>query len=725
MFLNGTRVATATVSNNFSSTNAFYIGRQAASTATTFTGYISNLRTVKGSSVYNPALTSLTVPTAPLTAVTNTALLSLQNNVPATNNGFVDSSALLNPVTRVGTPTQGSFAPFGTLWSNYFGGTGNYLQTGTVTAIPITQSTFTVEAWVYMTATPTAPYGVVVGDMSATVDTNYWSFGINSSNRVAFYWYSGSANNVSGSTTIALNTWYHIAISVNTNAISMYVNGVAQTLSGTTTLSNRTATLNYLSLAQTFYISSAAVFSGYISNLRVVSGTAVYTGGFTPSAVPLTAISGTSLLTCQTNRFQDTSTNALTLTATGTPRVQTFNPFLPTTTYSTAVQGGSAYFNGSSDYLTGPNLTLATTTTPFTVELWVFATTQLSGTGILSYNFPSGNVMPFVLCGATSLTTNTTGSNLCAGFYSGSAWGGVSSSTSLVLNTWNHIALSYNGTVATLYLNGVSIGTATTAWVTGSSTYTTYIGRRWDTGGTLSYFNGYLSNVRYTLGTAVYTAAFTPPTAPLTPIAKTSLLLNTANAGLFDYAIGNDLVTIGSTTVSTSTIKYGTGSLYFNGTSSYLTAPNNLPFVLGTTDFTIECWVYTNSSATQRIISTGNIGGAPYDFVLVNSTTNVYVDFFDGTTDITTGTNYVPQNQWVYLAVTRQGTAVKVFINGAVSGSGTSSVNLTANGTATIGRYSQAASGYFSGYISDLRITKGVARYTAAFTPPTTALPNY
>ena len=713
MFLNGTRVATTTTSNNFSSTNAFYIGRQAASTSTTFTGYISNLRAVKGSSVYNPALTTLTVPTAPLTAITNTSLLSLQNNIPATNNGFVDSSALLNPITRTGTPTQGSFAPFGTLWSNYFSGTSDYLSAPTSAGFTLGTGDFTIELWMYSNDVSTAQKGPFqISGTAGGLSTTY-------TGGIALIQGANGASSLAGCLTVNLNgsylspgtavlsvnTWYHVAIVRSGSTVTLYLNGVS--IASGTNAGNITGT--YLSLGG--YYSTAYLFNGFISNFRVVKGTAVYTANFTPSTVPLTAITNTSLLTAQSNRFVDNSTNALTLTTAGAPKVQTFNPFLPTTVYSTAVQGGSAYFNGSSDYLSIPNSApLNLSSGSWTIESWIYP-----------INFTNYNLIV-----AKRLVSNATTSYqlyllVTSGylsFYNGTTT--YSSTTAPTLNAWSHVAAVYNGTTLTLYLNGINVYSSAVTITEQNSTL--LIG--YDLNAS-DYFTGYISNVRIVKGTAVYTANFTPPTAPLSPVTNTSLLLNTANAGLFDYALGNDLVTIGSTTASTSTIKYGTGSLYFNGTSNYLTAPNNLPFVLGTGDFTIECWVYTNSSATQRIISVGNIGGAPYDFVLVNSSTNVYVDFFDGTTDITTGTNYVTQNQWVYLAVTRQGTAVKVFINGALSGSGTSSVNLTANGTVTIGRYSQAASGYFSGYISDLRITKGVARYTAAFTPPTAALPNY
>ena len=159
-------------------------------------------------------------------------------------------------------------------------------------------------------------------------------------------------------------------------------------------------------------------------------------------------------------------------------------------------------------------------------------------------------------------------------------------------------------------------------------------------------------------------------------------------------------------------------SSQFNGSSQYLTTPQNTVFAFGTGDFTIEMWLYTTSSATQRMISINNTT----ELVLINTGSNVYLDFYDGTADNTTGSNYVPQNQWVHIAVSRAGTSLKLFINGVLSGTTTNSANLVSAGVVYIGRYALSAINYFSGFISNLRIVKGTAVYTAAFTPPTSPL---
>jgi hypothetical protein len=99
-------------------------------------------------------------------------------------------------------------------------------------------------------------------------------------------------------------------------------------------------------------------------------------------------------------------------------------------------------------------------------------------------------------------------------------------------NTWYHYAFVRSGTTITLYINGVSQGTNTSAATLGSGGGAIRIGNA------VGYaLTGNLSNVRYTKS-AVYTSAFTPPTVPLTAIANTRLLLSTVSPSPFNDSSG-------------------------------------------------------------------------------------------------------------------------------------------------------------------------------------------
>jgi hypothetical protein len=136
-------------------------------------------------------------------------------------------------------------------------------------------------------------------------------------------------------------------------------------------------------------------FTGYVSNLRVVKGTALYTSAFTPSTTALTAITNTSLLTCRSNRFIDNSTNNFTLTAGGTPRVQEFQTFNLPASYNAATYGGSSYFNGTNDYIyLGTNSALNLGTGNFTLEFTVYNNSFTNSSSVNQPNrsiFASGN----------------------------------------------------------------------------------------------------------------------------------------------------------------------------------------------------------------------------------------------------------------------------------------------------------------------------------------------
>jgi hypothetical protein len=273
-----------------------------------------------------------------------------------------------------------------------------------------------------------------------------------------------------------------------------------------------------------------------------------------------------------------------------------------------------------------------------------------------------------------------------------------------------------------MYLNGASVGSASNSSFADSSN-SLYIGGR----ATTFPFSGYLCDVRVVKGTAVYTAAFTPPTAPLTAITNTSLLTNFTNGGIIDNAMMNDLETVGNAQISTSVSKFGGGSLAFDGTGDYLTTYGTPQFAFGAGDFTIECWVYFNSLTQYDCIidfrPSGTNGAYPCIFV---DTSNTLVYYVGGANRITSSA--VSTGQWYHLAVSRTGTSTKMFLNGVQTGSTyTDSNSYLVGNPLTIGGLGYNSPGTYAldGYIDDLRITKGYARYTANFTPPAAPFPTY
>jgi hypothetical protein len=279
-----------------------------------------------------------------------------------------------------------------------------------------------------------------------------------------------------------------------------------------------------------------------------------------------------------------------------------------------------------------------------------------------------------------------------------------------------------NGATTTLYVNGVSAGTTVSR--PANSTLDTAIGINTASVGPVWPFLGYISDVRIVKGTAVYTSAFTPPTAPLTNIANTSLLCNFTNAGIFDQTAKTALETLGDAKVSTAQYKYGTGSIAFDGTGDYLKTPNNAILTFGTGDLTLECWIYqtATSTSTYRVIFGDNVYGSTGGYTLYsyNNALNLWKGSGGGGAEVIAPAGTITLNTWTHVAWTRSGSSNRLFINGTQVGSTTTDATNYTSTASFIGA-SQSGTLPFAGYIDDLRITKGYARYTSNFTPPSSA----
>ena len=625
------------------------------------------------------------------------------------NNTFLDSSNNSFVVTRTGTPTQGTFTPFSqTGWSGYFNGTTDWLTVPYSTpAFNYGTSNFTMEAWVYPNAS-----GITSRYISQGIGTNQIWVRRETNNTLTSQIVIGGTTYVAttSSSTININVWTHIAFVRNGNTYTQYINGIAD---GSVTIASITVNQTSLVVIGGLNNTASELVSGYISNLRLVNGTAVYTANFTPSTTPLTAISGTSLLTLQSNYFKDNSSNNFAITATGTPSIQAFSPFAPAAAYSTSAVGGSTYFNGTVDCISVPaNAAFAPGTGNFTVEGWFYATAAVGTYGGVLYSQTINGINYFAIFAGQSGSNTILITMTLAG-------GGtpIYSSTTFALNTWNHFAVARVSGSVTVYLNGIGGTTTTNTTDLTNTTWNPTIGRY--SHDVTNYFPGYISNVRYIKGTALYTANFTPPTAPLTAVTNTSLLLNATNAGIYDATAKNNLFTANTAQVSTANSKFGGSSMFFNGTTDYLTTIDTPNLQLGTGDFTVEAWVYVTTASTSRGIVAKGPTAATTGWECKINAANFFR--FEWTASSLVGSSTIPINTWTHVAVVRFGSAtgnVKLYVNGAVYATSPGAVtdNFTQTDVLKISN-DRAGTSFWPGYIDDLRITKGIARYTANFTP--------
>jgi hypothetical protein len=199
-----------------------------------------------------------------------------------------------------------------------FNGSNQYLNTPSSSAFAFGTNDFTMEIWIYPT----------------NLSGRLWFFSSNSDNvdlngnGGIFYFGPGGLYYSATNTVISVGTWHHIALVRASGTITLYVNGssvMSQNGIGYNSTSNRAIDIAYSASQGNGY------FTGRMSNFRIVSGTALYTGStITVPTAPLSAVSGTQLLlntTNDANFLKDSSTNNFIVTNNGSVTSSALNPF--------------------------------------------------------------------------------------------------------------------------------------------------------------------------------------------------------------------------------------------------------------------------------------------------------------------------------------------------------------------------------------------------------------
>jgi hypothetical protein len=653
-----------------------------------------------------------------------TLLLPGNGTNGAQNNTFLDSSSNNFTITRNGNTTQGTFSPFSqTGWGGYFDGNGDYLTLANSSNFSCSGN-FTVDFFAYPTSFSNTP--VFFDTRTAAGNTaSIYSYMNTSGNIVAVV----GGTSITSSSTYTANSWYYIAIVRSGTTVTLYVNSTsAGTATVATNLSDTGMTIG--APIDQRVATTSNKFTGYLSNFRFNNTTARTISSNPTSA--LTADSGTTLLTLQSNRFIDTASSAA-ITVAGDTSIQAFSPFAPTAAYSAATNGGSGYFDGSGDYLgCGAQTAYAFGTGTFTIEAWVYITSRSAESMIAATRASAGSATGW------SLGVSTTGG---VNFYNNAFI--FNNQGTVPLNAWTHIAVVREGTGTNqtkLYINGASIATTTTA----QDFTNTTLGVGSVNDGTSSLFLGYMLGFRMLKGATAYTGAFTPPIAPLatsgsasaasyssttnvnTTFASSacSILLNFTNGGIIDATAKNVLETVGNAQISTTQSKFGGSSMYFDGTGDYLVGPSNAFYNFGTGDFTIECWIrFSTVNAAKMIVSSNynsGTGGGGWAFIYRGDISSLSMSV---NSNVTYTKSWSPSaNTWYHVAVCRSGTNMRLFVDGTQLGTtSTSSDNVSGASTIVVGGNLGGGTNLtLDGYIDDLRITN-YARYTSNFTPPTAA----
>ena len=423
--------------------------------------------------------------------------------------------------------------------------------------------------------------------------------------------------------------------------------------------------------------------------------------------------------------FIDRSTNAHTVTTSGSPIQTVFHPYL---------DNWSVEFDGNDYFQISATATdLLAETTDTTIEAWV-NTTSTAHTAIFS-NFNPSSPFPGMEVGLW---------NGYQTFYSNGSWvnNPVGTGVSTINDgVWHHLAwvITNNGATVTTYVDGVqNYSTSTNVSSGGGSNIR--IGAA--SNSTVNrHFIGHISNFRFVKGTALYTANFTPPVEKLTAITNTALLTCLDNRFKDSSSNAYTPTIVGTPSISAYNpfgqlseyaVGENKGSATFPSTGTKLELGEDPLFAFGTGDYTVEFWYYSNPSSGGTIWGTvfDTSTGAAYLgslFITASPTAGqtliVYQNGGTRASGTTSGKN-LQAGEWTHCAVTRESGTINIWINGVLDGTGSGTEDLVTS-HATIGGTTYWAGSYDmrdGDIISDLKVTKGTAVYTSTFTPPTSPI---
>ncbi len=641
-----------------------------------------------------------------------TALITSVGANNAVNSSFDDKSTSDHTITANGDAHQTTFSPYrhgG--YSTYFDGTTDYLKVTDSAEHDFGTGDFSMEFF-WWPETVTGNSGNIHIMISAP-NNSHNQFIYHESN----YWYyaagSGGATVIPSSTGAAtVKAWNHVVLCRSGTTMSIFSNG-----SRTATVQS-SAAVDFSHATIGRYDSGGYEVDGYIRDMRWLKGSSAYDATQTSITVPtepLTAVTNTTFLACHLPYIADGSTTGHSIAVNGNTSTKPFAPY-DGEEYAVANHGGSLHSDGSGDYLAvAASSDFDLGTSDFTIEGWVYPTAYGNANFLVGQNYFSSIVQ--INSGKLQFYSSPASAYI------------ITAATDIPLNAWTHWAVVRNGNAWAIYLNGKSDATATNAADAGfDGTNPLHIMRWNNSNGTTV---GNVADLRFVKGTAVYTSNFTPPTAPLTAVTNTKLLVQSTDAGIIDKAQTADVVLLGADAKSSTTQnKFLTSSMYFDGTGDYLAADIDGKFF--TKPWTIEMWIWAPNYTGTKAIGPSFGGGSGawnttngHQWISYTYNGDLWFQYFgtnNSYNNINIGTVPLTNSTWCHWAYCWDGTTLRFFKDGTLEHSTTT---FTPKDVATtnlnLGRHNNDSE-YKEAYYSDVRITKGLARYTSNFTAPTAAL---
>ena len=723
MYLDGVEVGSTSQTTNLTQSN-LRIGRDAASGGTSnLVGYIYDFRYVKGSAVYT---SEFDVPTAPLTAITNTKLL-------LGGPGINDKSDSRHIFTPQNAPSAQPWTPFdretytttGHAGSAHFDGNGDYLQIADNADFDLAGE-FAYEFWLYRTGSTSGTYQAILGSNGS--GSNGLTFYITQSNGAlgvfqSSFIISGSAGDIKD------QVWHHVLLMRDSsNLLQLFIDGNRVSSStNTTTFSDNSAGSG---TRIGYDIGANGYFEGFLSDIRLVKGS---TGGYSSGATitvptsPLTAVTNTKLLLNmgQAGLYDATTSRHVNITGNvaGSATQQKYSG------------KNSIRLSGTGNYLkldATPEIDFPAADLKgagdFTIELHHYLESRISTKPTFWGNYTShtGGALAMFAGHATGSTTQYQVA------YNGHSFPQMQGGT-IVYDAWKHLALVRAHGVMRLFLDGTQIAErADSVAAISSNGGSHWIGASGD--GVNEVLDGYIQDFRITKDLARYPYVATPKTLSQTnsglqkpdatfPSATASntilLACHTSNPVTEGSSGGYTFTNNNSVAETTTKMPIGaptgmTGMQFTASSSMYLENNNSEIPALSTGDWTIEYWVWHDTlTADQTHLAVHQF----HPSILYDHSASKWSIYNGAHHYITTVTPEA--NKWYHFAWVHNDTdgKLRVFVNGTLAQEHTENFNVSGQ-RYYIGRDSSGK--YMNGTISNLRIVKGQALYSNSFTAPAT-----
>jgi len=626
------------------------------------------------------------------------------------NNNITDASSNNHTMTVNGDAHAGTFSPYrsGGYSTRFLASLSNYVRASS--APTLGNGTWTVECWVYFDDVPTSNKHIF-GQNNWTGISSHWAFFADSTKQIRFSYGSGGisvSNNV-----IADRTWHHICATRDTNGlITLYVDGGSV---GTAAGITNNFTYNDMMIGGN---SNGQYSNVKIRDCRMVVGN-VITPPIGGPTEPLTAVPNTVFLALH-KPYLSYDTNSTTdnvfSTVNGVVTSEAFSPY-DYLEYSATDHGGSVYFDVDGDWITATGIDLSSART---IEFWYYKSTNSTA---LETIFSIGNGYTDNV-GVSLFTRN--------GDFEFRVGTSIVYDSGLSLDlfdfTWHHIAIVISSSnSADLYINGSRKYSGSN--VTRSNSMPISIGSSVNglTWNNTIEMQGFISDFAIFNSAKYSGTTLTIPTSPLSS-SGAELHIKGTDASIIDKSQGSNLKLVGGPTGSTTQAKFSnTKSIDFGSTSDtyVMEAPSGAGY---TGEFTIEFWMYNTdiTSTWQSLITNSYVTGSYY-FRLYKQTGNgQFALYHNSTSARLSSIGNIANNTWTHVAIVRDssnditvyqdGSSIGSYNNSDVFGTASNPINIGKGGVGDSTNYPM------SGYIQDLRITNGLARYTANFTPPTASL---